>query len=49
MDYRKHIAEKLTATNIPAEEIEAAIAVPRNGRCIRRWCGGSTGWESPIF
>ena len=28
MDYRKHIAEKLTATNIPAEEIEAAIAVP---------------------
>ena len=28
---------------------EAAIAVPRRRRCIRRWCGGSTGWESPIF
>ena len=32
MDYRKHIAEKLTATNIPAEEIEAAIAVPPDNK-----------------
>ena len=32
MDYRKHIAEKLTVTNIPAEEIEAAIAVPPDNK-----------------
>lgn len=34
---------------VAGQIVAAAIAVPRRGRCIRRWCGGSTGWESPIF